>query len=63
MFTVLDNKMITELPQLNRNSLDLTSVIPQVQGKGRLSDQVSNVRNSIYLIANNGNSYAIAADR
>ena len=39
--TVLDNKMITELPQLNRNSLDLTQVIPQVQGKGPLSDQIS----------------------
>ena len=58
--TVLDNKMITELPQLNRNSLDLTSVIPQVQGKGPLSDQISTLGNATYLIANNGNSYAIA---
>jgi len=58
--TVLDNKMITELPQLNRNSLDLTQVIPQVQGKGPLSDNISSLGNSTYLIANNGNSYAIS---
>jgi hypothetical protein len=58
--TVLDNQMITDLPQLNRNSLDLTSVIPQVQGKGPLSDQVSTLGNATYLIANNGNSYAVA---
>jgi len=58
--TVLDNKMITELPQLNRNSLDLTNVIPQVQGKGPLSDQVASLGNATYLIANNGNSYAIS---
>jgi len=41
--TVLDNKMITELPQLNRNSLDLTGVIPQVQGKGPLSDNIASL--------------------
>ncbi|MGA8151875.1 MAG: carboxypeptidase-like regulatory domain-containing protein [Terriglobales bacterium] len=58
--TVLDNKMITELPQLNRNSLDLTQVIPQVQGKGPLSDNIASLGNATYLIANNGNSYAIA---
>lgn len=58
--TVLDNKMITELPQLNRNSLDLTSVVPQVQGKGPLSDNVASLGNATYLIANNGNSYAVS---
>jgi hypothetical protein len=58
--TVLDNQMITDLPQLNRNSLDLTQVVPQVQGKGPLSDQISTLGNATYLIANNGNSYAIA---
>jgi carboxypeptidase family protein len=58
--TVLDNKMITELPQLNRNSLDLTGVIPQVQGKGPLSDNIASLGNAAFLIANNGNSYAIA---
>jgi hypothetical protein len=58
--TVLDNKMITELPQLNRNSLDLTGVIPQVQGKGPLSDNIASLGNAAYLIANNGNSYAIS---
>lgn len=58
--TVLDNKMITELPQLNRNSLDLTGVIPQVQGKGPLSDNIGSLGNAAYLIANNGNSYAIS---
>ena len=58
--TVLDNQMITDLPQLNRNSLDLTQVVPQVQGKGPLSDQISTLGNATYLIANNGNSYAVA---
>lgn len=29
---VLDNKMITELPQLNRDVLDLTATVPSVQG-------------------------------
>ena len=58
--TVLDNKMITELPQLNRNSLDLTQVVPQVQGKGPLSNNIASLGNATYLIANNGNSYAIS---
>ncbi|MGE5057450.1 MAG: TonB-dependent receptor [Acidobacteriota bacterium] len=58
--TVLDNKMITELPQLNRNSLDLTRVTPQVQGKGPLSDNIASLGNAAYLMANNGNSYAIS---
>ncbi len=58
--TVLDNKMITELPQLNRNSLDLTSVTPAVQGAGPLVDQIGSLGNAGYLIANNGNSYSVA---
>src|SRR5579862_9412865 len=58
--TVLDNQMITDLPQLNRNTLDLTNVVPQVQGKGPLSDNISSLGNATYLIANNGNSYAVA---
>ena len=58
--TVLDNKMITELPQLNRNSLDLTSVVPQVQGKGPVSDNIASLGNAAYFIANTGNSYAIS---
>lgn len=58
--TVLDNQMITDLPQLSRNSLDLTSVVPQVQGKGPLSDNIASLGNATYLIANNGNSYAVA---
>jgi len=58
--TVLDNKMITELPQLNRNALDLTSVIPQVQGKGPVSDNIASLGNAAYFIANTGNSYAIS---
>ncbi len=57
---VLDNKMITELPQLNRNALDLTSTIPSIQGQGPLSDQVSTLGNSAYLIANTGNSYSVS---
>src|SRR5260221_28522 len=43
-----------------RNSLDLTGVIPQVQGKGPLSDNIASLGNAAYLIANNGNSYAIS---
>lgn len=49
---VLDNNMITELPQLNRNALDLTSTIPSIQGSGPLVDQVGTLGNSAYLIAN-----------
>jgi hypothetical protein len=58
--TVLDNKMITELPQLNRNTLDLTQVTPAVQGQGPLSNSVGSLGANAYLIANNGNSYAVA---
>jgi len=58
--TVLDNKMITELPQLNRNTLDLTQVTPTVQGQGPLSNSVGSLGANAYLIANNGNSYAVA---
>jgi hypothetical protein len=57
---VLDNKMITELPQLNRNSLDLTSTIPSVQGSGPLSDNVQSLGNAAYLLANHGNSYSLS---
>lgn len=57
---VLDNKMITELPQLNRNTLDLTGVTPAVQGQGPLSDNIASLGNASYLMANNGNSYAIS---
>jgi hypothetical protein len=55
---VLDNKMITELPQLNRNALDLTATIPSIQGAGPQSDQIGTLGNSAYLIANTGNGYA-----
>ncbi len=58
--TVLDNKMITELPQLNRNTLDLTAVIPSVQGTGPLSDNIASLGNSAYLLANHGNSYSLS---
>lgn len=58
--TVLDNKMITELPQLNRNTLDLTGVTPAVQGQGPLSDQIGTLGNAGYLMANNGNSYSVS---
>lgn len=58
--TVLDNKMITELPQLNRNTLDLTAVTPAVQGKGPLSNDIGSLGNAGYLIANNGNSYSVS---
>ncbi len=57
---VLDNKMITELPQLNRNTLGLTAVTPTVQGKGPLSDNIASLGNATYLIANTGNSYTVS---
>ena len=56
----LDNKMITELPQLNRNSLDLTATIPSIQGTGPQSDSILSLGNSAYLIANTGNSYSVS---
>lgn len=57
---VLDNKMITELPQLNRNSLDLTATVPSIQGNGPQVDSVQTLGNSAYLIANTGNSYSVS---
>jgi len=57
---VLDNNMITELPQLNRNALDLTGTTPAIQGSGPLADQVGTLGNSAYLIANTGNSYSVS---
>ncbi len=58
--SVLDNKMITELPQLNRDVLDLTSTVPSVQGAGPLSDNIVSLGNQGYLIANHGNSYSLS---
>jgi len=58
--SVLDNQMITELPQLNRNALDLTSTTPSIQGSGPPVDQIGTLGNSAYLIANTGNSYSVA---
>jgi len=57
---VLDNNMITELPQLNRNALDLTSTSPSIQGTGPQVDQIGTLGNSAYLIANTGNSYSVS---
>ena len=57
---VLDNNMITELPQLNRNALDLTSTTPSIQGSGPPVDQISSLGNGAYLIANSGNSYSVS---
>jgi hypothetical protein len=57
---VLDNKMITELPQLNRNALDLTETSPAIQGNGPQVDQIGTLGNSAYLIANTGNSYSVS---
>jgi hypothetical protein len=56
----LDNKMITELPQLNRNALDLTATIPSIQGTGPQSDSILSLGNSAFLIANTGNSYSVS---
>jgi hypothetical protein len=58
--TVLDNKLITELPQLNRNPLDLTATVPSVQGSGPLTDNIEALGNAAYLIANHGNSYSLS---
>ncbi len=56
---VLDNKMITELPQLNRNALDLTA--PPFDSGHRPSGRSDrSLGNSGYLIANTGNSYSIS---
>ena len=57
---VLDNKMITELPQLNRNALDLTATSPAIQGNGPPVDQIGSLGNAAYLIANTGNSYSVS---
>lgn len=59
---VIDNKMITELPQLNRNALDLTATIPSVQGSGPQVDNLQSLSqgNAAYAIANSGNSYSIS---
>jgi Carboxypeptidase regulatory-like domain len=57
---VLDNAMITELPQLNRNALDLTSTTPSIQGNGPPVDTIGTLGNAAYLIANTGNSYSVA---
>lgn len=59
---VLDNKMITELPQLNRNALDLTATIPSIQGTGPQVDNLQSLSqgNAAYLIANTGNGYSIS---
>ncbi|MGA8938142.1 MAG: hypothetical protein WB439_03155 [Acidobacteriaceae bacterium] len=59
---VLNNKMITELPQLNRNALDLTATIPAIQGSGPQVDNLQSLsqNNQAYLIANTGNSYSVS---
>ncbi len=57
---VLSNNMITELPQLNRNALDLTSTTPSIQGSGPQVDQIGSLGPNAYLIANTGNSYSIS---
>lgn len=57
---VLSNAMITELPQLNRNALDLSATTPSIQGSGPQVDNVGSLGNAAYLIANTGNSYSVA---
>lgn len=57
---VLDNTMITELPQLNRNALDLTATTPSIQGSGPPVDTIGTLGNAAYLIANTGNSYSVS---
>ncbi len=59
---VLDNKMITELPQLNRNALDLISTSPAIQGSGPQVDNLQSLAqgNAAYLIANTGNAFSVS---
>jgi hypothetical protein len=59
---VLDNKMITELPQINRDVLDLAATVPSIQGNGPAVDGVQQLaqQNSAYLIANTGNSFSVS---
>ena len=59
---VIDNKMITELPQLNRNALDLTATIPSIQGSGPQVDNLQSLSqgNAAYLIVNTGNGYSVS---
>lgn len=59
---VLDNKMITELPQLNRDSLDLLQVVPSVQGTGPQVDNIVALTqgNAAYLVANTGNAFSVS---
>jgi hypothetical protein len=57
---VLNNNMITELPQLNRNALDLTATTPSIQGSGPPVDTIGTLGNQAYLIANSGNSYSVS---
>jgi hypothetical protein len=55
--TVLDNSMITELPQLSRSTLDLTKVTPAVQGDG--PHKLGSV-GADYNVGIAGTSYALA---
>ena len=57
---VLDNRMITNLPQLNRDALDLSGTVPAIQGSGPEVDQVGTLGNAAYFIANTGNSYSVS---
>ncbi len=57
---VLSNAMITDLPQLNRDALDLTETVPSIQGAGPQVDQVGTLGNAAYFIANTGNSYSVS---
>ncbi len=58
--TTLDNKMITELPQLDRSTLELTGVTPAVQGAGPLSDNFQTLGNAAYNVGHTGTSYSIS---
>lgn len=57
---VLNNAMITNLPQLNRDALDLTATVPSIQGSGPQVDTVGTLGNAAYFIANTGNSYSVS---
>jgi Carboxypeptidase regulatory-like domain len=53
---VIDNKMISQLPQLNRNTLDYMSANPSVQGSGPVQMGASNS----YMVGLKGAQFTLA---
>jgi hypothetical protein len=53
---VVDNKLITQLPQLGRSTLDLTKVTPSIQGSGPVKLGTGND----YMVGLRGATYSLA---